>query len=302
MIIFPDLKPLRSDLNAGEIRRNVEIALALGLQEAVLSSDNQETAGRKVAIICPGASAEQKAAGSDKTHLQILNARNDVTKILAGSAHRFLREEKLDAADAAVFNLPIGEYFSASDQPRDDLTYYVASHCPAGANEKYPSVFQQLIDAGVQDNVRLWHAHMPEGPDFGADRMAVGTGGGAAAGALALMAAMGHRNFEFYGCDGTVDYAVDLGDFPAYAASLKQDQVAIKIDDHVYTLRRNFWNQTQEMIGFIENNPDIVRSITFHGDSLNAKIFNTPDGKPRRDYQVMPGGATLAAPLKPQMP
>lgn len=289
MIIFPDLKPLRSDLDAGEIKRNIEISLSLGLQEAVLSPDDSVAAARKVAIICPGASADQKPEGSNKTHLQILNERDDVTKILAGSAHRFLREGKLDKADAAVFNLPIGEYFSASDLPREDLTYYVASHCPAGTNEKYPSVFQQLIDAGAQENVRLWHAHMPEGPDFG-DRVAVGTGGGAAAGALALMAAMGHRDFEFYGCDGTADYAIDLDDFPAYAASLKQDQVAVKIDDRVYTLRRNFWNQTREMIGLIENNPDMFRSVHFHGDSLNAKIFNTPDGKPRRDYQVLGSG------------
>jgi len=179
--------------------------------------------------------------------------------------------------------------------PRKDMTYYVASHCPAGTNPKYPSVFDQMEQAGCRDNVLLWHAHMQDGADF-SGRDSIGTGGGAGVAAVALTAAMGHRKFEFYGCDGSAKYAVDLSDLPAYAASLEKDMVAIKIDDRVYPMRRNFWNQTQELMDFVENNPDMFHSIHFHGDSLNAKIFNTPDGKPRRDYQVLENSVKPPAP------
>ncbi len=295
MIFYPEMQPVHNDFfNGKEILENIAMTSRLDLKEVNFTQAPSGTMS-KVAVICPGSTIRTKPEGSDQTYLQIIEERTDVLKILAGSGHRFLNSGELNSADVVVANTPCGNFVSEFKPPRQDMLYYLASHCPAGGNKNTaldPDVFSHLINAGCQDNIRLWHAHIEGVTHFG-DKPSIGTGSGAGVGALLLMAALGHREFEFYGCDGSILYAVDISDLPKYVAELNDpvNQVAIKIDGKTYKTHHAFWAQTEEIAGFLNGHPEI--KVKFHGDSLNARIFNTLNGVPRRDFEIVKGTELL---------
>ena len=288
MRIYERLQPLLGDMNPDHIRGNVALSTALGLPE-LLTPETAGTIGDPETTVCivnPGPSARTEES------LAALNAGVDgngkpMLIVLANAGYLML-ERGLLRADAFVTNHPESAPAKLPGMGDRDLEYLVASMAPAGADPENPSIFELLAEKGR--SVRLWHAHVDGGPDFGDGKVSVGTGSGAPVTALALYSAMGYRRFRIYGMDGSSQYAVDLGDSKAmsdYLQGLKDNEMAVRVGRDTFTVTRDFWPQTLEVLKLVEAYPEAVRSLRFSGATANAAIFNTPDGRPNMDFEVL---------------
>ncbi len=227
-----------------------------------------------------------KTEDGGKSPLDLLNERDDLYIVVAGAGHKLLNDGRLKRADAAVFNFFRDDvHIKSLTPPRTDLTYFVASHCTREYADGTPSIYKHLQDAGAE--VRLWHAHLYDGqrPDNG--KVLIGGGTGAPVSVMTVFAAMGHGDFEFFGCDGSTAYVTDMGDVTRHAEFVKNNEMFLKMDGRKWGLHTLYWEQTKEMIELIQGYPDRFPNVHFRGDNIHAAIFNTPDGKPRQDFEIV---------------
>jgi hypothetical protein len=299
MIIFDKLSPKtpnegsdhEGDFRVSSIQRNIATTAHFGLLE-VLTTDNAGKIGdpnTTVCIVSPGPSARAPEV------LSYLNAGHDdkgkeMLIVLASAGYGMLGRG-LTKAHAWVAHHSNNTYASPNEQgqmvetipglgDRKDIQYLVSSMSPTGVDPDKPSLFDLLAQKGITP--QIWHAHIEGVTDFGDDKVSVGTGSGAPVAAMALFAAMGYRKFEFFGMDGSSAYDIDVNDTPTtqkYLQGLKDQEMAVSVGGKVFTVTRAFWPQTLEVMDFLKNYPEAVQSIKFSGNTANAAIFNSWNGR-----------------------
>ncbi|MCK6419143.1 MAG: hypothetical protein L6Q57_09480 [Alphaproteobacteria bacterium] len=302
--LFPSLSPGHvGDMNIAHINGNIAISTHLGLKEVL----TPETVGKignandTVCIINPGPSARTQEV-LDYLNGGLAKDGRSLVRVLANAGYGML-SKGLNRAEYFVTHHPdnkvVGGIVGLGNA---NLEYLVASTSPAGADPANPSVIEHLQSKGREP--KIWHPHVEGVTDHGDEKVSVGTGSGAPIAALALFAAMGYRKFEVFGMDGSVEYAVDLAYTPAmtaYLQGLKDSEMAVSVCGKVFTVVRDFWPQTLELMHFLRTYPDAVQSIKFSGNTANAAIFNSWDGQkfncgPIEEIkQQLPGSAAPAA-------
>lgn len=289
-IIFPKLQPLSGDMNPAHIRGNVAASTELGLEE-VLTDETVRLNPDRDATICivnPGPSARTQEV-MDYLNGAVAKDGGRMIRVLASAGYGML-SRGLATAEYCVVHHPGNIYLEkdATGQMVERipgfgdraLQYLVASMATAGADPNNPSVFDLLMSKGHKP--KIFHAHVEGVTSFPEDKIGVGTGSGAPVAALVLFAALGHRKFEVFGMDGSSAYAIDLSDtaaMQAYLQGLKDNEMAVNVGGRVFTITKDFWAQTQELMGFLRDYPEAVQSIRFSGDTANAAIFNSWDGR-----------------------
>ncbi len=247
-----------------------QAALSRGRELPMLSLDHQGVLrDSPVAIIGGGPTLRDDLGGV--TRLQQLDARRDVIKVLAGSAHRFLDNNQLvNGADIGVFTSPDEEFKDIIGATDHDIEYWASSLCHPAFLDKLPP-----------EDTYLWNACLP-GVDYPKDEWAIGAGSTSVIPAVTLLIQMGHRDFEFFGVDGgsfdalPEDYAYDMTDFtenPEFSAAFR-DHVVVRVGTQTIKVQTKFWRQAQEMQRIINSELGRQCRFTFHGDSLNNMLFN----------------------------
>lgn len=290
MIVFDKLQPLSPSTDnryVGDMRKDHIVGNITISRESVLEQVlTQDTVGKiadpeaTVCIINPGPSARTPET------LAYLNGSvakdgSRLVRVLANAGYAMLAKG-LTTAEFFVTHHPENKVVEGIPGLGDhDLQYLVSSASPAGADPENPSVIEHLESKGRYP--KIWHAHIEGVTDFEhSHRVAVGTGSGAPIAALALFAAMGYKKFEVFGMDGSAEYAVDLADTPtmnAYLKNLKSTEMAVSVGGKMFTVTRDFWPQTRELMDFLQNYPDAVNSLNFSGNTANAAIFNSWNGR-----------------------
>lgn len=288
MRVYEKLQPLVSNIDLDDAQGN--IATTKGAFPELLTPDNLGKIGdpdTTVWIVNPGPSARTPDV------LEKLNSRKDESGkcaiiVVAGMGYSML-DKGLKHADACVFNRPDTTFVQHLPTLGDEkIDYLMASMVPAGVNSNNLSVFDVLSSKGCV--TKLWHAHIDGVAEFGDDVVSVGTGSGAPVAALALYSAMGYRKFEIFGMDGSSAYDGIHGDqtgIQSWLQSLKDNEMAVRVGGKQFTVAKEFWPQTKEVLSFLQNYPDAVHSLRFSGNTANAAIFNTPDGKPNLDIEIL---------------
>ena len=247
-----DAKAALNIVNTG--RENAQKARDMGVP--VLSMDQlpglaQDT--RPVALIGMGQSLNQDS-GDGQTLLDQVNARTDIIKVVAGSAHRMINDGRLTGVDYVVIGFA-GDAMADAIEPRADITYIVAAQAD-------PSIAAKIKAAGAK--VFVFEAYVPQ--HFGTDSLGIGST--AATAALAVFANMGRKNFEFYGVDSSVNYADG-------SKALDASQMVVKAGHKDFIADKGFYEQqTLELEGFRYKHDDI--NLYFHGNSLHAALLNRP--------------------------
>ncbi len=312
MKFFQKLKPRAGNMDLRIAAQNMRIVAEHGYGEVFVKGSGGFSLGegikidpeRTIAIVGAGPSARSEEG------VAALAARKDrsgkrMMVVLAGAGYTRLGDG-FKHADAVVLNHPNSLYVAGvPGVGARDLPYYVCSMAPAGAEEGNPSVFDAISGYGHGDNIRLWHAYVDGMEEPNPDQLAMTNPSGATGAAMLLYAAMyeiaGHKGklkIEFFGMDGTADYKEGHMDNPAFHVwleNLKADQVAVRVGGGVHMVAREYWHQTLEILDFLEHYPDAIQSLHFHGTSVNAALFNTPDEHPRlaeeirRSHEVIEG-------------
>lgn len=258
--------------------KNLEISV---LDSDQLLKDSEKNEHQKVLIVCPGPSSKDKLENG-KTRLETLVEQDDYKIVLVGSAVRFLYDGTLraDQVDGVVFSNPESAFeglFQGEDQIKN-FPFFVATHCK-------PEVFFALQDHNAV--IQPYNVHVAGvTEDLFKDELVIGSGWGAAVSAISLMAAMGHRDFEAVGWDGMPEYAVDLSDMPDYQADLEKRSTVVQIGDKTYSLYEDFGGDVPEIISFVEQYPQKIKSLFLHGNGPSAALLNA-DAGPRRLFENM---------------
>ncbi len=247
----PDTKRLLDIVNTG--RENARKVRQMGvpfLNPASLPGLSGNT--RSVVIIGMG-STLQNPGKNQGTVLEDLNSRNDVIKVVAGSAHRMINDGRLTDIDYVVIGFA-GAGMADAIEPREDITYIVAAQAD-------PSIVAKIKAASAP--VVVFNAYVPQ--HYGHDN-SLGIGSTAATAALAVFASLKHKNFEFYGVDSSVTYAD--GSLPE-----NPSQVLVRTGRGDFVADKGFYEQqTLELQAFQKAHADI--ELHFHGRSLNAALMN----------------------------
>lgn len=265
-VVHPELSPQlfeqRPELLAAA-RRNMAWVAAQNLDtHDAFSTVNVMDKDRPIAIIGGGHSLKQRD-GTGKIILESLDTRRDIIKVIAHSAHQLLNDGKLRDVDAVVCNLPEQSAQFIKPQGRN-IAYLIASQCDS-------DVFDAVTGNGKRPYI--WHPYLAGETQDTPGQTFIGPGSTAATAALSLFAAGGHTRFEFYGVDSSTEYIYDAGLQPGA-------EVSVTIGGRTWSTTRNFWNQTLEMKQFLEQHPEI--SVRFHGDTLNAVMFNDGIKEPKQ--------------------
>ena len=281
MKLFEKMQPLAGNMDGIHIIGNILLSRMMGLEEVL----TPETVGKladpaqTVCFVNPGPSARTEEA------LGFLNAGVDengkpMLLVLANAGYNMLHKG-LNRADYFVANHPGSAMVEGIETLGDhDMEYLIASMAPAGADPQNPSVIEALMAKGRTP--KIWHAEVTGVTSFKDDIVSVGTASGAPVAAMALFAAMGYKKFQFFGMDGSSQYAVDLADTQRmhdYLKSLPEEDMSVQVGEKIFTVNRTFWAQTQELMTFITHYPEAVESIKFSGQTANAAIFNSWDGQ-----------------------
>ncbi|MGQ0527792.1 MAG: hypothetical protein ACT4OY_07190 [Alphaproteobacteria bacterium] len=272
-ILFEENTPLRS-LNIQEAKRNRRYSdegmYADIFDNKILRSSGEE----KIIIVGLGPSLNQISEDGIKTNLENLKNRKDGIVVLAAAAHKMLNDGKLDKADFTIFNLLGASYANQVEPVRSDVLYLLASHCDAALFDK--------IEKGDAE-INTWNAYVPKisSGEHGEIEIGAGSTGGTAA--LAVFMALGFKQFEFYGVDGSVlevdphSYGVPFADAEnTFPDNPNADVLTVSVAGKIYEVERNFLNQTLEMKAFVENYREDIHVI-FHGESLSSALINNPE-------------------------
>lgn len=235
------------------------------------NSYNEKNKDVPVLIICPGPSHLEEMPDGQTRLEALLSRKNDQYVILAGASSLLLQNKTIrpDQVDAIIFNNPIGKYVPLlPDEPElKGIDVYTATHC-------LPELFTALKSRNA--NIIPWNAYMDHIPDlFDATQDSFGTGFSTTLASISLFSALGYRNFETIGWDGTPFYTQEEDESPDVVARRREKSTKIELNGEEFLVRNLFANDTIEFIQFVKNYPEAIDKIHVHGDkSFNGKILN----------------------------
>ena len=199
---------------------------------------------------------------------------------------------------AAISNFSAGNsHTKAFKNPRSDIKYLMASHCACTDIEGNKPTIEHLVYSGIapRENIFLYDAWLSRDQQPEEGKLLLGTGTGAPPAAVAVFSALrrqagieGPVEIEMYGFDGTTELLHGvLDEMPS--DYLDRDKVAVRSGDDVYAnVQEVYLDQMMQLIALQYFYPPFVGRITVDNThSLSAGIFNTVDGKPNDDYQVI---------------
>ncbi len=324
-VYFADEKYLSTDvgLDRDVMFDDVAHNKALGLNE--LLGDNAVDAGLpinsgKLIIIAAAGDIEgERMLALNKELAGYVERCEEVCTIVAGAGHYALPPEGTAEKDidlskfvnpkyvhAAISNFSIGNsHTKAFKNPRSDIKYLMASHCSSEELSGNGSTIQHLMDSDIvpNENIFLYDALLDEDQIAEVGQSLVGTGTGAPPAAVAVVAALRHQkelknifsaldvdalDVKAFGFDGTSDIlhgkSSEMPD-----DYLNRHEVIVNVDGKDYAkVPKAYYDQMDQIADMFTWYKGMLGNFQVDGeDSLSAAIFNTPNGKPRTDYQIM---------------
>jgi hypothetical protein len=246
-------------LQQGEAERRLQSVQDKGIE--VLTGEGQLPAlaadTRPIVIVGGGPSLNQADSATGKTVLNELDARNDI-KVVIGSTHGRLEKFKNNSMNYAVIGLTDMTMKQSFETLDPGVTYIVAAQVE-------PAFFDHLL--AERENVKTKTGKDVRILAFNAGALSSGVGSTAGTAALAVFAdLLGKKEFEFYGVDGSTEYAFENIPTPGHSIVAG------------YKIADNFLPQLEEFGRFSKANPGL--KLHFNGQCAHAALYNAPAAVP----------------------
>lgn len=324
---FCEDKYLSTDpaLDHSKMFDDVKVNKALGLNEA-LGANAVDTGlplgGKLIVIAAAGDIAGDRMLALNLQLMDMADREQEVCVIVAGAGHYALPPEGTPDKDidlskyvdpkyvhAAISNFSAGNsHTKAFRNSRSDIKYLMASHCSSEELSGNGSTIKHLMDSDIvpNENIFTYDALLDREQVIKGQCM-VGTGTGAPPAAIALMAALRNKagigealDVSVFGFDGTKDLIHGkLSEMPD--DYLDRGDVVVEVDGMHAKVQEVYYDQMDQIADMFTWYRGLLGKMVVDGENtLTAEIFNTPDGKPRLDYNVVRVDDTLD-PDKPEL-
>ncbi len=301
-------------LDRGKMFNDVECNKSLGLNNLLgdNAADIDLPLGGKLIVIA--AAGDIEGERMQYLNFELMEAAahgEEVCVIVAGAGHYALPPEGMPRSEidlskyvdpqyvhAAISNFSAGNsHTKAFRNPRSDIKYLMASHCSSEELSGNGSTIQHLIDSNIvpNENIFIYDSLLELGQISKEGECIVGTGTGAPPAAIAVIAALRHQNgidspldIEIFGFDGTQELIHGkLGEMPN--DYIDRGEVVVKVGGQTHAkVQKVYFDQMDQIVDMCTWYPGLINNVRVDGkNTLTAAIFNTPDGKPRQDYQVI---------------